>query len=345
MGKMHRVTVNGQVFASRPGELLLDAALLNGVDIPHDCRSGQCGTCLCRLLDGHAIGGTGREPQTIHACQARIFSDLELVYDEVPDVVSVAGRVAAVRPLSTDTVEVSIAPSREFALLPGQYIQVQFAGFPARAFSPTVRLDAGHDKLLRFQIRRLPNGRVSSALGSDIADGHKVRLRGPFGSAFLRRERQNRLVLVSGGTGFAPIWAIADAALREWPERPLTMVVGVRSIESLYMCHALELLATLPNVALFVVAEMPQNISPLILGGRPTDHLPELSSDDDVIAAGPPPLVDAVAERARGAGATFRADPFVASAGSEGDFLARWRRNRARPGEPIGDAVESGSAA
>ena len=39
---------------------LLDAALMNGVELPHDCRSGYCGTCRVRVLSGHTFGGASR---------------------------------------------------------------------------------------------------------------------------------------------------------------------------------------------------------------------------------------------------------------------------------------------
>ncbi len=33
-------------------ETLLDAALAAGVDYPHGCKSGRCGSCKSRLVDG-----------------------------------------------------------------------------------------------------------------------------------------------------------------------------------------------------------------------------------------------------------------------------------------------------
>ena len=57
MGKVCRLEVNGNAIAARRGDLLLDAALLNGVEIPYDCRSGYCGTCRVRVLDGRVFGG------------------------------------------------------------------------------------------------------------------------------------------------------------------------------------------------------------------------------------------------------------------------------------------------
>ena len=45
MARSHQITINGESFAARRGELLLDAALSNGVELPYDCRAGHCGTC------------------------------------------------------------------------------------------------------------------------------------------------------------------------------------------------------------------------------------------------------------------------------------------------------------
>src|SRR5260370_35749146 len=51
MSKICKVTINDEPFLANCGELLLDWALMNGVDLPHDCRSGICGACKVRLVD------------------------------------------------------------------------------------------------------------------------------------------------------------------------------------------------------------------------------------------------------------------------------------------------------
>jgi len=43
MSKLCKITINDEPFLANRGELLLDWALMNGVDLPHDCRSGICG--------------------------------------------------------------------------------------------------------------------------------------------------------------------------------------------------------------------------------------------------------------------------------------------------------------
>src|SRR5690242_21633384 len=37
--------------------ILLDGAINSGVDLPHDCRSGICGSCKVTVVDGKLFGG------------------------------------------------------------------------------------------------------------------------------------------------------------------------------------------------------------------------------------------------------------------------------------------------
>ena len=122
----------------------------------------------------------------------------------------------------------------------------------------------------------------------------------------------------------APIWAIADAALKEWAARPLVIVAGARSVHSLYMLGALDLMRSCPNVSIAISTEEPQSITPLIGLGSPADYLPPLTPHDVVFAAGPPRMVEAVAVAARHAGAALHADPFnPAPQAEDGPWLGR----------------------
>src|SRR5947209_2811026 len=185
--KTCKVTLNKESFLANCGDLLLDSALMNGIDLPHDCRSGICGACRVRLVDGKVFGGHEHGEEMIHECQARIVSDLEIVTEPVPDTVTISARVANVVHLAPDVLGVDIEVPKPLQYLPGQYCKVQFRGFPARSYSPAYPLEGPPDRLmLHFHIRKVTDGLVSSALGRDIRAGHRVKLTGPFGSAFLR---------------------------------------------------------------------------------------------------------------------------------------------------------------
>jgi len=323
MRKNCRVAIDDQVFFASCGDNLLDAALINGVDIPHDCRAGHCGTCRVRVLDGLTIGGECGEPGTAQACQSRILSDLHLEIEALPEIQTAAGRVSAIRKRAPDVVEIDIEPSQPIMYLPGQYLRVQFRGYPMRCYSPTASMeDFAERDFLHLQVRRIRRGRVSAAIGSGICEGHRVKIQGPFGSAFLRPASLNRLVLIASSTGFAPIWSIAVAAVREHRYRPVVMVVGARTIESLYMIDALCALAPYPNVTIIPVVEMPQKVTTIIRTGRVVDHIPELSAEDTVHACGPPRLVETVNRIAVAAGAVCYCDPFVPQ-DAKGNALSR----------------------
>lgn len=308
--------VNEERFVAGRGEVLLDAALSAGIDMPHDCRSGHCGTCTVRIRDGLAIGGDCGTDGMVRACQARVLTDLDVLVEPVPDAVTTRGVISGLQPLAPDVVELRIHLAKPVTYLPGQYYKFQFAGFPARCFSPTQPMQTARDgNAIRLHIRKVTDGRVSSALGWTIQKGHPVLIRGPYGAAYLRPGGSERLVLVSSGTGFAPIWSIAHAALRENSRRPMVLVLGGKDINGLYMGGAARMLSGQPNVAIIPVIDKPSpGAARTVRQGRPTDHLPALGPNDIVYACGAPPMVEAVRARAKEGGAVFYADPFVPQA-------------------------------
>jgi NAD(P)H-flavin reductase/ferredoxin len=326
MGKVCTVQIDGESFAANQGDLLLDAALMSGIELPHDCRSGYCGTCHVRVLAGHAFGGATSQPDVIHACQARVISDMQIAVENALPMTEVAGHVSDLVAIAPDVIEVCVRPSEAIDYIPGQYLSVQFRGFPARCYSPTAPLDWPCDPdAIRFQVRQFPDGRVSSALGRKIVKGHKVTLTGPFGSAYFRPRNASRLVLISSGTGFAPIWAIAEAAIKEWPEREMVLIAGARTLESLYMIPALCRLAPFPRVTIIPVVSQHHGVTRAVRSGRPPDYLPPLSPDDVVYACGAPAMTEAVTRVAKAAGARIYVDPFEPAQDSQSgpNFLSR----------------------
>jgi 3-phenylpropionate/trans-cinnamate dioxygenase ferredoxin reductase subunit len=311
MAKTCTVAVNGQTFQAKAGDVLLDAALVSGVNISHDCRSGVCGTCLTKVVRGSTILGETAVPGMVHACQARILSDLDIEAEEAPEISFADGRVTALRRLAPDVAEMTIEPETRLRHLPGQYFNFKFGGFPTRSYSPTRPLDrrprAGS---ITLQIRRHERGQVSSQIGREIRAGHPVAIEGPFGSAFFREGKAARLILVSSGTGFAPIWSIACAALRENPSRKIIVIAGVRTDDPIYMSAGLQRLVRFPNVDVIATIGRRPGLSELVRKGYPNDHLPALDAADIVYACGPAQMIEAVGPVAVAAKAQFYSDPF-----------------------------------
>src|SRR5271169_4921172 len=122
--KICKVTFNNEPFLANCGDLVLDWALMNGIDLPHDCRSGICGACRVRLVDGKVFGGQSDGDDMIHACQARIVSDLEIVTEAVPDQVSLNAEIVKITRLAPDVIGVAVLLPKPLHYLPGQYCKV-----------------------------------------------------------------------------------------------------------------------------------------------------------------------------------------------------------------------------
>jgi NAD(P)H-flavin reductase/ferredoxin len=346
MPRICKVTIDNETIRAKCGELLLDAALMNGIELPHDCRSGHCGTCQVRVVAGRCFGATAGTSNVVHACQTRVISDLEVAVEGTPHVTETSGSIVDIAEIAPDVFEICVETPGTLNYLPGQYLSVRFSGYPARYYSPTVPLDWPSDPdLIRFHVRRLPRGRVSSALGRDIKSGHRVKLTGPFGAAYLRREHRGRLILVSSGTGFAPIWSIAEAAIREDPRRCLILIAGARDLESLYMIPALCRLALFPHVIIIPTAAARQRVTPAVRFGWPTQYMPKLVRDDVIYVAGGSATVQRAVHIAQTGGATYFADPFLPAATKGGgptilSRIAKWVTPSAA--EPTSSAIAVG---
>ncbi|MET1412938.1 2Fe-2S iron-sulfur cluster-binding protein [Roseibium sp. HPY-6] len=309
------VTINGKKIKANVGDTLIDAGLGGRLVLPHDCCSGQCETCRVRVLNGHVDAlGTG-EKSTVLGCLAVLEGDAEISYDPVPIVKTLKGSVEGIRKIKDDYLEIRIRTAKPVTWLPGQYLRATFSGFPARDYSPTtpLNLDAEQDVIV-FHIKVYPNSIVSSKLGSDIGIGHPVKLRGPFGNGFLRRQSEP-IVLTSTGTGFAPIWSIAVAAILGQPDRPIRLIVGSRTRDGLYMRDAVRWLQT-RGVPITLTAS--DGDDDTVMTARPCELLGELTSDHVIYSAGAPSHVEATREIARQAGATFYADPFYVAEETSG---------------------------
>lgn len=314
---MANLNVNGKVLPATRGETIIDVAMAGGVLIPQDCGSGHCETCRVRLVAGSVDDKGTAYGDTVLACRATVTDDCSIAFEDVPPVTTVRGEVTNIISVTPDILEVTIALAETLTYKPGQYVSAAFAGFPAREYSPTVRLDGTIRPFeLVLHIKRLAKGVVSSQIGRRIGLGHAVRVRGPLGSAFLRDSVKGTLLLTSTGAGWAPIWSIAHAACRARERPQIRIIAGARDPDSLYMRPALRWLRDMGIDD--IVTTVRNAASGDALPGTPDDYLSSLSSDDVVHVAGAPILVDAVKARALARAARCYADPFTPSGNTLG---------------------------
>lgn len=304
---MRRITIVNQPITLLAAEqTILDAALAADVPYPHGCRSGSCGTCKARLLEGQvhmqpwapeALSEAEAAEGLILACQARPRSDVVIEclgdwHDALPPVRHLQARVVALhhvaRFVSRLRLEVTGKP---LVFLAGQYAELSFDGRPARAYSMANPPD---DPILEFHVRHF-GGVASGYVAERLRIGARVRLRAPYGSAYLRA-LSRPIVAVAGSTGLAPIRSIVLSALAHGHRQPMHVFLGVRAEPDLYGVDELRSQARChPDFQFTPVLSHPE---------APTGHATGLVHEAvaqaftslagrDVYLAGPPPMVEA----------------------------------------------------
>ena len=243
-----RLEPGNKTFDSHEDETILDAALRAGLLLPYGCRDGLCGACRGRVLTGEVDHGGAAAQALSEAeraeglalfCCAKARSDLRIEGREassaaVIPVRTVPVRVESLTPAAPDVMilELRLPGGEAFQYLPGQYVEVLLAGGRRRAFSLATAPGGG---TLQLHVRRIPDGQFTGHVFAGMKARDLLRLNGPHGSFFLREDSSKPMVLVAGGTGFAPVKAIAEYALQRGLRRPMHIYWGGRQRRDLYL--------------------------------------------------------------------------------------------------------------
>jgi CDP-4-dehydro-6-deoxyglucose reductase len=305
-----RLLPTGREFQARGDEPVLSAALREHLNLPHSCKGGSCGTCRVRVIKGRIayphgrpIGISAEEEDSGHAliCQARALEDLVIEIREIRHVTdveikSLPSRIEEMRPLAPDVMGLWLRlPAIEsFTWQCGQYVDVMLAGERRRSFSLA---NPPHDSaLLELHVRRAPGGAFTEQVFTTLKEGSLLRIEGPLGQ-FIYRPGDRPLLLIGGGTGYAPLKAMIRQVLETESKRDVTLFWGARSAADLYEDHWLRDLAakharfrytsvlsdqaaTVPYESGFVHEAVIRKVAGL--------------AGFEIYAAGPPAMIDAV---------------------------------------------------
>jgi CDP-4-dehydro-6-deoxyglucose reductase len=242
-----RIEPHGRTIRVREGQPVLEAALAAGLNLPHSCKSGHCGSCRARLRAGEIRypsvrppGITAAEVQAgnILLCQARPLSDLVLearLIARVADVEikTLPCRIARLTPLAPDVMQVFLRlPAVEtLRFHPGQYLDVLLEGGRRRSFSIA---SPPHDsELIELHVRRVPGGGFTERLFGAVESGALLQIEGPIGQ-FTYREGDTPLLMIAGGTGFAPLKSMLRHILERNVERDIHLYWGARQPHDIY---------------------------------------------------------------------------------------------------------------
>ncbi len=236
-------------------ETILQAALNAGRTLPYSCRSGTCGTCLGEVLQGRVAYPDNQRPTAISEtqmqsgkalfCQARPLSDLIIKVREIDAVAdlkvrTLPCRVMGLQRLAPDVMQINLRlPNHEqLPFLAGQYIDFLLRDSRRRSFSLANPPHASQH--LELHVRHIPGGGFSDFAFNKLKEQAILRLQGPLGTFFVRHDNQRPIIMVGGGTGFAPLKAMVEDLFHHGIERPIHLYWGARARRDLYL-HELPL--------------------------------------------------------------------------------------------------------
>jgi NAD(P)H-flavin reductase/ferredoxin len=241
------VSVSGKdiAFPCEPNETVLDAAQRAGYELPYSCRKGVCGSCKGQIVSGEvrafagdALSAAEKAERNFLYCQTRPRSDLEIVPKMIEKAdpfarKKLAARVFRMKRLADDVMLVHLRyPAGErVRFKAGQYVRILWPDGRTRDFSMAnaPRESDG----IQLHVRLVQDGPFTTHVFETMKVGDHLDVDVPHGT-FALRESDKPVLLVAGGTGFAPMQSIIEDMADKGIQRDVTLYWGSRQVSGLY---------------------------------------------------------------------------------------------------------------
>ncbi len=312
--KQYQVQIksSGVTFTVNQGETVLTAALRQGVMLPYSCKNGTCGSCKGRIESGdvhypfHPPLALSREEIADGAalmCQAEPVEDLVIHAREIEAVRDIQVRKLPARViektlLAPDVMrlKIKLPNAQRLQFLAGQYLDVLLPEGKRRAFS--IASSPQSEDEIELHIRHVEGGDFTGRVFNELKERDILRIEGPLGNFFIRNDKTDRpMVLMGGGTGFAPLKSMIEDLLAHQDTRPLHLFWGVRNRCELYMHEqAKQWAAQNEHITYSTALSEPQDDHPVdcfdgFVHNAVLQHYPDLGGFD-IYMSGPPAMID-----------------------------------------------------
>ena len=301
-------------FAVLDNETILDAALRDRRMVPYGCRNGVCGACKCDLISGsvdygryedYALSQSEIASGKVLLCQAIPQQDVVIEVEEFASGENIQIKILPCRVNNMEqlaehvmAVYLQLPKTKEFHYIAGQYIDIIMKNGQRRSFSISNLPDEARQTGLELHIRYVAGGQFTPQVFGAMKERDLLRFEGPFGSYLWRSDPDTPIILVAGGTGFAPIKGLIQQAMQQQHSARIHLFWGARDQQDLYMHQlATHWQATWPEFS----------YTPVLSGQTAADWPGETGwvhesvlrhyddvAEHDVYASGPPVMIRAV---------------------------------------------------
>lgn len=301
-------------------ETILQAALRQNIILPYSCKTGKCDSCLAA-----SSVEDGQPSCSIRTCTTVPERDMMLKLDLLTElsgiqVKTLPCRIAALEQVSHDVMVLTLRtpPNQALRFVAGQYIDV-IKGDIRRSYSIASAPDAA---TIELHIRNVAGGKFSHYLFEQAKLNDLLRLEGPFGTFFRRdnsRLTKKPMILLAGGTGFAPLQSMIQTMINADDDTPVWLYWGNRFASGFYSDLPLSWAAQYKQLQYHPVCSEPvagdwQGRTGLVHHAVLTDFATLIGVD--VFACGSPAMIEAAKQDFIQAGLepkAFYADAFIPS--------------------------------
>ena len=112
---------------------------------------------------------------------------------------------------------------------PGQYVLLGDPDSELVVRSYSIANAPRRDGLISLLVTRVPGGQLSGWVHDVLSPGDRVLLSGPYGSFTAAAGEPGPVLLLAGGSGLAPVRALAGAALRRRTSGPVVLFFSART--------------------------------------------------------------------------------------------------------------------
>ncbi len=232
-------------------QTILDAALRQGVYLPHACGHGLCGTCKVDVLEGDVDIGDEASPFALMdferdegkalTCCCTPTSDLvvEADVEEEPDAQNIpvqdyTGKVVRLEKLTPRILGIFLeVEGNGVEFQSGQYANLHIPGLEKpRPFS--MAQSPNEKNILEFDIALIEGGEGTTWIHENLKVGDTLDFSAPYGHFFIRKSDPRPLLFFGGGSGLSSPKSMLLDLLESGDTREITLFQGARNLKELY---------------------------------------------------------------------------------------------------------------
>jgi len=236
-------------FECNSEQAILDAAHQANILLSYGCKGGLCGSCEAVIKHGTVAYPDGRPKGLSETemnqgkallCKAVAQSDIKIeARVEKPEtqrpIRTLPVKIQQKNLLADDVMQLILQlPSTQepFDFLAGQWVYFVMKDGKKRAFS--IANTPNNDKILEVHIRHANGGVFTDYVFNKLKVGDVLKIEGPQGTFYYNDDFRD-IIMVAGGTGFAPLKGIIESLIQQSKRPNITLYWGVRSKKDLYM--------------------------------------------------------------------------------------------------------------